>query len=378
MKEYPCELCNKIFDRKSNYITHINRKIPCINKTNISTPNSTKITPNSTEITPNKNNPICCVEIKTDTKINSENKNEKNDGIENNICKYCNRFFSRKFCLERHLSGRCKVKKEIDEFKELKEQNLEIKIQQDEMKKELIQLKEDNEKLKKQLKVKKNKSIITTSKSKPTTNTNINIVNNIVNNNSNNTTNTTNTTNTNTNIVNFNNMNYSNMDKKLFTNPLLNMKLFGKEIILKMVENIYINEAHPEYQNIIITDKNRGYVKVYNNGKWQTNNINTINLVLDGIIEHSKTILDELFEIYSNNNQVKTRLNTSNKYVKLCDPEHLAELEDEQEYDEINNKDKIKRCKDFREMVYKDTINLFHDNKNILLKPRINKIMDLD
>ncbi len=99
---------------------------------------------------------------------------------------------------------------------------------------------------------------------------------------------------------------------------------------------------------------------------------------MDGIIEHSKTILDELFNIYSNNNQVKSRLTTSNKYVKLCDPEHLAELEDEQENDEINNSNQIKRCKDFREMVYKDTINLFHDNKNILLKPRINKIIELE
>jgi hypothetical protein len=29
-------------------------------------------------------------------------------------------------------------------------------------------------------------------------------------------------------------------------------------------------------------------------------------------------------------------------------------------------------------MVFKDTINLFHDNKNILLKPRINKIIELE
>lgn len=195
--------------------------------------------------------------------------------------------------------------------------------------------------------------------------TNINIFNNFIN---------TNNTNTN-NIINFNNMNYSNVDKKLFINPLMNMKLFGKEIILKMIENIYINVEHPEYQNIIITDKNRGYVKIYNNGKWKTNNIDIINLVLDGIIEHSKTILDELFEIYSSNNQIKSRLNTSNKYVKLCDLEHLAKLEEEQEEQDFDNKHQIKRCKDFREMVFKDTINLFHDNKNILLKPK-NRLID--
>jgi len=72
------------------------------------------------------------------------------------------------------------------------------------------------------------------------------------------------------------------------------MKLLGKEIILKTIENIYINEAHPEYQNIIVTDKNRGYVKIFNNGRWKTNDVKIINSVLDGIIEHSKMILDEL------------------------------------------------------------------------------------
>ena len=374
MKEYPCDLCKKIFDRKSNYISHINRKNPCVEKTNNITPNFTEILPNFTKISPNIQKVILCGEIKS-------SKNNKKDD-KNLICEYCDKFFSRKFCLERHLIDRCKAKEEsinldnksneLKELKELKEQfnelkrNFEIKMN-DEIKKELSQLKKANEKLKKQLDVKKIKSI--------TTKPNINIVNNIVNNHNSNNTNNTNNTN---NIVNFNNMNYSNMDKKLFINPLLNMKLFGKEIILKMIENIYINDAYPEYQNIIITDKNRGYVKVYNNGRWQTNNIHTINFVLNGIIEHSKTILDELFEIYANNNNAKSRLNTSTKYVKLCDLEHLADLEDEQEQDDINNNERIKRCKDFREMVFKDTINLFHDNKNILLKPRINKIIELD
>ncbi len=377
LSKFKCENCDVEFNRKAHLIQHLNRKIPCVCKT-------PPIAPQLLPITPNEKEKVI------------EEKENKNADIEENdkyCCKFCNRCFSKKYNLERHINNVCnknnnsnesnklkeqfkeQLKGELDEFK----QNLEIKMRE-EIKKELTQLKKDNEKLKKQLGVKKNKSTMIT-KSKPKSNTNINIVNNIVNNhNSNNTTNTTNTnTNTNTNnIVNFNSMDYSNMDKKLFINPLLNMKLFGKEIILKMVENIYINEAYPEYQNIIITDKNRGYVKVYNNGKWQTNNIHTINLVLDGIIEHSKTILDELFNIYSNNNQVKSRLTTSNKYVKLCDPEHLAELEDEQENDDINNSNQIKRCKDFRDMVYKDTINLFHDNKNILLKPRINKIIELE
>jgi hypothetical protein len=49
--------------------------------------------------------------------------------------------------------------------------------------------------------------------------------------------------------------------------------------------------------------------------------------------------------------------------LDLCDLEYLTNLEDEQENDEIDNKNQIKRCKEFREMVYKNIINLLHDKK---------------
>ena len=179
-------------------------------------------------------------------------------------------------------------------------------------------------------------------------------------------------------MINFNDLRLEDVDKKLFTNPLLNSRLQGKFIILQMIENVYINESHPEYQNIMITDKNRGYVKIYNNGKWKTDNIETINMIIDGIISHSKNILIELKQQYINNIGAKNRLNTSEKYVNLCDLEYLEDLKDEQEHDAINNKEHIKRCEDFREMVYKDTINLFHDNKKTLLKQKNNKIIELN
>jgi len=361
MKEYICDICDKNFyNQKSHYEAHLNKKKPCKKKHEPvlqSPPQNLQTPPQNIQenhILLEKENKIIpiCIQIKEDI-------NDNNNKYE---CEYCQANFVKKFNLTRHQNGRCKEKQNKDnEFKmmnQIKEQ-LDVLIKQnEELKKDNNKIKKDCEKFKKQLKTKK----IPDSK--------INIVNNVVNNNNN-------IINNNQNIVNFNNMDYSNIDKKLFINPLLNMKLYGKEIILKMVENIYINETHPEYHNLIITDKNRGYVKIYNNGKWKTNDVGIINSVLDGIIEHSKTILDELFEIYANNSNAKSRLSTSNKYVKLCDLEYLADLEDEQEQDEINNKDKIKRCKDFREMVYKDTINLFHDNKNILLKAKNSKIIEI-
>ena len=92
MKEHPCGLCGKIFDRKSNWLYHTqNKKHPCVN------------------ITLNNNNNIpICIEI---------NKNKENEKEENEItvysCEYCKKTFTRKYSLDRHLDGRCKLKLDI-------------------------------------------------------------------------------------------------------------------------------------------------------------------------------------------------------------------------------------------------------------------------
>ena len=44
--------------------------------------------------------------------------------------------------------------------------------------------------------------------------------------------------------------------------------------------------------------------------------------------------------------------------------------------DDIDNKAQIKRCKEFREMVYSDIITLLHDKKDIILKTHKNNIID--
>ena len=89
------------------------------------------------------------------------------------------------------------------------------------------------------------------------------------------------------------------------------------------------------------------------------------------IVEHSKQIYDELKTRHNDNNKVKNKLNTAKKYIDLCDSEFLADLE-EDEHDP-NNKEKIKRCKEFYEIVYKGAINLFHDNKELLIGTKSNK-----
>jgi hypothetical protein len=372
--EYVCECGMNFKNKKDNYKRHKNKKKQCIAISN-----------------QKPNDDIYCIEIKNNPPNNNDNNNDnmdktdkmnktdKTDKTDNTEiipikiqCEYCEKIFTRRFALDRHLNGRCKkippdmnlyANSHINSYKNIQQINY-ILTQLEELKKENIELKKDNVRIKSQLKQKKSKSESESefkSKSKSQPNSSINIEQiNIINNN-------------NSSIINFNNVNYANVDKKLFVQPIMDSRLYGKAIILQMIENIYINENLPEYHNIVITDKNRGYVKIYNNGKWKTDNIQTINLVIDGVISHSKTILNELKQIYINNLQAKSRLNTSKKYVDLCDLEYLDELEDEHANGDANNHIQIKRCKDFREMVYKDTINLFHDNKNIILKPKDNK-----
>ena len=277
----------------------------------------------------NRKNP--CIILLNDNILNKENNTNNNiDNISN---------------IDESNNIMINLMEKIDLLiKQNKEQKEDIKKLKEEFKEDIKKLKEDNEKIKNQLIISNENN----NKSKP----NINIAE----------------ANTNINIQlnNFGSINYNSLDKKLFIDPILNQ--IGKQIFLKMIKNVYINPNLPQNHNLVITDKNRGYVKKYTDGKWETDDIKLINMVLNEIVEHSKQIYGELKERYDNNNKIKDKLNTAKKYIDLCDIEFLAELEENEEDEE--NKQKIKRCKEFYEMVYKSTINLFHDNKELLTKAK--------
>jgi hypothetical protein len=245
---HQCPVCGEFFNKKSTYVNHSNRKNPCKKKILEITPDTPKITPEK-----HQKNTICIESKSTDNNINNIKINIDDD-YKKYCCESCGQKFSRKFSLDRHLNRRCKIKQNNDKKEQdNKEQNnnnekIDLILKQNE------ELKNKIEKLKLKIKNKKNKANIN--------NQNINIGQQNIN------------INVVSNIINFNDMNYNNIDKKLFIEPIMDRRLFGKAIILKMIENIYINENLPECQNLVITDKNRGYIKVYNNGKWKTDNIN--------------------------------------------------------------------------------------------------------
>ena len=135
--KYICKLCNKDFKQKSNYNVHINRKRPCINI-----------------ITGNDSLEINDIPILTETiPILTETipiLTQINDKI---ICEYCNKQFTQKSALSRHINNRCKQNKLIIENKKLKENNIKLKN-------ENKNLKEENDILKNQIVVSKKKTTI--------------------------------------------------------------------------------------------------------------------------------------------------------------------------------------------------------------------------
>ena len=111
MVEYKCDKCNKIFNKKSNFTKHINRKNKCKSKEIVNIQNIPENTQNIPEIYPKL----------------SDNKETKMK------CSYCDKIFVYKSGLYRHTKLRCKVKKEknydklVREIAELKEEINKIK-----------------------------------------------------------------------------------------------------------------------------------------------------------------------------------------------------------------------------------------------------------
>jgi hypothetical protein len=148
-------------------------------------------------------------------------------------------------------------------------------------------------------------------------------------------------------------------------NHLLNSQ--GKQIYLKPIENLYLNPEKPENHNIYIADKSRKYAKVYNNGRWNTQNINIVDEIINNIVDYYKLSIEIIKEDNEKYEKLKTQINNKLKYVNYCDLEFLADLEDEQINDGVNNKDKIKRCIEFRKMIFDEIIYLLNDKKDIVI-----------
>jgi hypothetical protein len=262
MVQYKCGNCLKLFKLKGDYTRHLKRKIPCKKsdenqnnhnknkrQNNHIIVNNHQLAPKTQKIT--KNNDM---DVLNDDLDDKEPKSERQ-------CQYCKKIFSRVSSLDRHLKGRCKVKKQQDNQKEDLLQKLINEMK--EMKEKMETLENENKEYREY-----KQSI---SKQQNINQTNIGQQNI-----------------TQANIGNqFNQFNHLN---QLNQQNNINIKLlaFGKEDISHItdevykrvlnkgfksvpnfVEHVHFNRNKPENHNIYISNIRTNYVLVYDGEDWK-------------------------------------------------------------------------------------------------------------
>jgi len=210
-----------------------------------------------------------------------------------NMCQFCDKTFTRKTGLTKHLKC-CKLKKIENE----NEKDTEIK-----------ELKEIVEKL------------LVEHKG----NTNISNSNN----NSHNTTN---------NIININN--YGEEDTKYITGDYILKLLKNRpaKTIPELIKYTHFNDDHPENQNIKITNKKDSYIKVRKNNKWELQDKDET--ITDLIDRQQIHLLDEDLEKKVEeicNNSEKINIDRCNDLYNEDNKDYMKRLYNESELIIINN-----------------------------------------
>ena len=333
MVNYFCPNCNKDFNKKSNYINHVqNKKKPCNQnelKMHQNAPKCTKNAPNYTE----------------NTIIQVDNSSQKviDDTKKGYICNFCDVSFTRSTTLKRHLIERCKARKEeIQEkeaiFQELLKQNELLKNQNEKLNNQLL----EQNKLIIELLVKKNIKDKDKSKNiqnnKNIKNQNNGIINNI--------------------IIQHGKEDLTKIENKVFFDAFL--KYTGAKIPEKIIEGIHFNSEYPEFKNIYISDINREKVMIYNGIDWiltPSNNI-TSNL-LERSIDFSENRYDALDKKILNQHK-KTKIENGLKIMEL-----MKDIDvDEEEYENQPKKEDKERRQYLREKAEEYIKLLLYNNKD--------------
>lgn len=349
VKRY-CPKCNAEFNQKCHFDYHINRKFDCSPKNNLSIDLNDEKTEDLNicrnlqkfaEICENpknnqKNNEIFIKQnlLKSDlsdlTVLNDGNLcHSINTNNSSFSCSYCNKCYSSKYTLSRHLNDSCKIKKESDNEKE---NIFKLLLDRD---KRIDELEKQNKILIEKI----DKLIDMKEHSKPSKITNNN--NKIINDNKTITNNLSNTNNIV--MVNFGKEDLNIIDKQLFIDRVVKKNINGVLIPDEVLKIIHFNPMYPQLSNIYISDINRDKCMIYDNGEWKLSNIDNIPMIMDKICLFSNEQIEMLKNKYPNNKPLQDRLKTISKYNNMIDNDYLDELKD----DKNENKDEIKRCENF-------------------------------
>jgi hypothetical protein len=244
MVNYTCPTCFKKFNKKDSFIKHTERKKkPCLGFL----PNFTNSTKNLPKITELVKKP-------------------------ENTCEYCSKNFSTIYTLNRHLNGRCKIKKSLDEVNDKNNKEYLIKLE-DQSKKIEEQSKEMKELYK----------MIEELRKQKTTNITIN--------------NTDNSTKTNVNNINL--MAHGSEDLgKIDTKTILKYLCSDKfeSIIPNVVKEIFRNKDRPEFLNFEVTDLARNKSRFYNGNDWEVGDAD------DGILKVFENTNSRILEPFDKEN----------------------------------------------------------------------------
>ena len=242
MVNYECKLCNYKTIIRTHYNTHI--KTVKHKKTEGLSDGESEISGNS--LISNANSTPGEHQNNAKTHQNPPKSQKKS---KNHVCSYCSMTFGRIDSLTRHINGRCKDKKIIDEM------NLKSEMNINDYKEEWLK--------EKKILFKQIDALI--KKAGNTTNTN-----------------------------NLNLNSYGNEDLSHITNSFKTQMLKGPfEMIPKMIEEVHFNDKKPENKNICYPNKKNNNVKIFKEGKWKYYNKEDL---MDELMGNNYCILDVYYD----------------------------------------------------------------------------------
>ena len=282
---YKCDLCNKTFKTKHGLKGHMNKKIPCNLQKN-QCKFCLKIFKTKQILNKHYNRKTPCKkQIETKKIPNDSKKFQKNSKMESDIpkmelefkpkCEYCNKFYSTKYNLNKHLKI-CKTKISYEKTQS------ELQNKYNNLMNEIEILKQGQ-----------NSQIINNTENNITINSTINNTQNNIN-------------------ITINAFGKEMTDYLTFKEykAAINNRIGG---IVKLIKNINFNTAYPQNHNVYIPNKKDQYAMIYDGAKWLLNKKDD---VIENLINNN---FGRMLNYYEDNNEKLT-------YKEKKNIEHLNKI----------------------------------------------------